>query len=148
MTIIWLFQLIDAGSRVMTEFVFAGIGILAVFAVVSSIRGKKLTKAMDEAIQTKSLAPLSRLADMLDEEKRPVFYQQAITRLWEDYHRDLSIGLVREYVEKHTSDTMAQFWLRQALEVETASARKQMDDNFIATYFVPEVAKDCCKTSS
>ena len=110
--------------------------------------GPSVAKVVEKAIEARSPEPVLKAATALPENKRSRFYQQAITMLWENFERTLAIPVARAFAQQHASEVICQFWLKQALEVEPSEARKHFDQDFLKTYYNPDLAACCGKTSS
>jgi hypothetical protein len=126
--------------------------ILAVIIAVTGYfffnRGSSAQAAAEKAAEAGSIAPISEAAGKLPFEKRSKFYQQAILALWNNWQRPLAVHLVKEFAEKHSSEKICQYWLKQVLEVEPLESQKAFDKRFLTAHYRPEVAKSCGLTGS
>jgi len=74
---------------------------------------------------------------------QPTAFNQAIRLLWDMDERPLALELVKELAARHGDAKIAQYWLKQALTVEPAIARKVLSRAFVAEHYQPEVAAQC-----
>ena len=133
----------------MTYYILAAVAALAVGYLLFRRTGAVgVGRAVDEAIEGQDPAPVLEAAGRLPEERRAGFYQQAITLLWEGWQRPLAVKVIKTFSLGHAHETICQFWLKQAMEVEPMVASKEFDKKFLDTYYNPEVAACCGKTSS
>jgi hypothetical protein len=103
------------------------------------LRRAKTTEDLDAVIeQASGLAPPTR----------SLFYQRAIGDLWGQYRRDLAIHMIRAFGAAHDDEKIAQYWLKQAIEVEPALAQKAMEKDYLSAHYRPSVAKQCGLTGS
>ena len=107
-----------------------------------------LMKALEEATSRNDVTPLLEAAEQLSPTQRSVFFQQAVLHLWNNWHRPMAISLIEHFTRKHPDEKIVQYWLKQAMEIEPQLARESYDDRFLKNYYRPEIAKECCQTSS
>ena len=122
--------------------------ILAVTGYFFLNRGSSAQAAAEKAAEAGSIEPITEAAGKLVFEKRSKFYQQAILALWNNWQRPLAILLVKEFADRHSSEKICQYWLKQVLEVEPLESRKVLDKSFLSAHYRPEVAKTCGLTGS
>jgi hypothetical protein len=120
-----------------------GAGVLAL--LVLSILRPNLDRLVARAVASGELGELQRSIEKRREGAQPAAYNYAIRRLWDAYHRELAARLARELARNFGTVPISQYWLQQVLQVEPAIASQQFDKEFLATYFVPEVAARCGK---
>lgn len=108
----------------------------------------EVRRVVNAAIAARNPRVVVEAANRLDPSRQVDFYQQAITMLWEGWHRPLAIRVIRAFANNHSSSRICQFWLRQALEVEPDEAKKVLNRQFLKRHFNPEVAACCYRTSS
>jgi len=133
----------------MTYYVLAAVAALAVgYFFFRRTAAPGVGKAVDEAIEGQDPAPVVEAGGRLPHERQADFYQQAITLLWEGWQRPLAVKVIKAFSLTHAHETICQFWLKQAMEVEPMVAGKEFDKKFLETHYNPEVAACCGKTSS
>jgi hypothetical protein len=102
-----------------------------------------LRTALARARRERSVAPLVDAVEAVRPAARTSNYNHAIRQLWDDYDRALAIELVRELARRHGDSLIAQYWLRQALQVEPELASRLLTQEFLDRHYVPEVAARC-----
>ncbi|MFH1533113.1 MAG: hypothetical protein ABIK09_20495 [Pseudomonadota bacterium] len=122
--------------------------IIIVFVVTRGRRGPKAHAMLRRAGSTDDLEAVIRNVASLSTAARSLFYQRAINDLWGQFRRDLAVHLIRAFAAAHSSEKIAQYWLKQALEVEPALAQKALDEDFLKVHYRPTVAKQCGLTGS
>ncbi|HOX44761.1 MAG TPA: hypothetical protein PK668_14275 [Myxococcota bacterium] len=122
-----------------------GVGAGIFFFLLLSILRPNLDRLVARAVQSGELGELQGFIEKRREGSQPAAYNYAIRRLWDGYHRELAARLARELARNFGTVPIAQYWLQQILQVEPAIASEQFDQEFLATYFVPEVAARCGK---
>jgi hypothetical protein len=98
---------------------------------------------VDQAAKSGDLGPLLAALQKMREGAQPAAYNHAIRRLWDGYQRELAARLARELARNFGTVPISQYWLRQILQVEPGIAKVQFDQEFLNTYYVPEVAARC-----
>ncbi len=121
----------------------AALVAVVLFLLRRSDYGNSLAK---QAADQGDIAVLLDKAAELPEQRRSTFYQNAIQYLWRNWQRPLAIRLIKAYAFEFSEERICQYWLRQALEIEPSVARMNFDDEFLRTYYQPEVAKTCVAT--
>ncbi len=134
----------------MTPVLYAAIAIGAVALVFLWRRGggAGVGRLVDEAVAKGDAEPVLAAAAKLSHEVRSRFFQQAISILWEGWHRPLAVQVIKAFAEAHASEKICQFWLKQAQEVEPLEVQKRLGPDFLKAHYRPEVAACCGKTSS
>lgn len=125
--------------------------VLLIVMVMFLIRGRRGPGAhalLRKARTPEDLDPVIAQAATMPMAARSLFYQRAIGELWAEYRRDLAIHLIKAFGAAHSGEKIAQYWMKQAMEVEPALARKAMDKGFLDAHYRPEVAKQCGLTGS
>lgn len=102
-----------------------------------------LRAALERARGQRSVEPLVEAIERVRPAARTSFYNHAIRQLWDAYDRDLAIELVKELARRHPESLIAQYWLRQALQVEPSLASRLLTQEFLERHYVPEVAARC-----
>ncbi len=125
--------------------VWIGIGVGAAIAawVLWQALRPNLDRLVAQAVKTGELGELQRFIEGRREGAQAAAYNYAIRRLWDAYHRELAARLARELARNFGTVPISQYWLRQILQVEPGIAKDQFDKEFLATYYVPEVAARC-----
>ena len=122
---------------------------LAIVAVVVSLRllgTGKLSSALKEARKSGEVAGVVAAIEGAPEKKHPNLWDQAIGRLWEEYHREAAMDLMIAGARR-TDAPIIQFWLKKAQEVEPKLAGELFDDEFLETYYKPRIAANCGRVS-
>lgn len=119
------------------------LGVLPVAFVVYRALVPSLDRLVDQAVASGDMQPVVEAIGKKNETARPNAFNHAIRRLWDNYHRDLAVELVRELAVNHGTTAIAQYWLRQVLTVEPGMARKSFTRDFLDAYYQPEVAAKC-----
>ena len=125
--------------------------VLFVVIVMVMIRGRRGPSAYAKLRRAKTpgdLDPVIRQVADLPTAARSLFYQRAINDLWAQYRRDLAIRLIHAFGAAHSEEKIAQYWMKQAIEVEPALAQKMLDKDFLEANYRPTVAKQCGLTGS
>lgn len=89
------------------------------------------------------ITPVVEVIERMRPGARPAAYNHAIRQIWDAYERPLAIELVKVLAEKHGSALIAQYWLKQVLQVEPHLARQHITQDFIKAHYQPEVAAHC-----
>ncbi len=119
--------------------VLAAVGVVIVFKMVGT---GKMAAALDRARDTGEVAGIIAAIEAAPEKRHPNLWDQAISRLWEEYHREAALDLMIA-AARRSDAPVVQFWLKKAMEVEPEMAEEQFDDEFLQTYFKPAVAARC-----
>ena len=125
--------------------------VLFFVVVMFLIRGRRGPGAhamLRKAATPEDLDAVIQRAAQMPQAARSLFYQRAINDFWGQYRRDLAVHLIRAFGMTHSGEKIAQYWMRQALEVEPLIARKAMQEEFLRAYYRPTVAKECGLTGS
>jgi hypothetical protein len=122
--------------------------IVIVMVMIRGRRGPSVHGLLRRAKTPEDLDPVIAQAAGMAVAARSLFYQRAIGELWAEFRRDLAIHLIRAFGASHADEKIAQYWMKQAIEVEPALARKAMDQDFIDAHYRPSVAKQCGLTGS
>ena len=92
---------------------------------------------------------LSGLIDFVNgkpnEAARATAFNMATRTLWDQYERKLAAGLIRGLGAGLSSTNIAQYWMKQTLEVEPEIAGETFDEEFLREYYNPEHAARCGK---
>lgn len=102
-----------------------------------------LTGVVAKAQEEQDISPIVDAVEGLREAARPAAYNHAIRKIWDAYNRELAIELVIELAKKHNDSLIAQYWLKQVIQVEPELTRSNFSREFLADYFQPEVADQC-----
>ena len=119
------------------------IGLVAVAVIIWRMMIPNLSGVIELAKERGDIAPVIEAVRALRSSARPTAYNHAIRRLWDDYERPLAIELVKELAKSHGSAMIAQYWLKQVLQVEPQLARDKIPEDFLKRYYRPEVAAQC-----
>ncbi len=130
------------------EYLLIAMAVAAVAWFLVTRRGPDPIRLAEAAAESEDLAGLLDAARKLPYKQRSRFFQEAINWLWNNWQRPLAARLAREFAEQHGAEKIAQFWLRQVMEVEPREAQRNFDKRFLESYYRPEVAKQCGLTKS
>ena len=123
-----------------------GAGVIVYFLVFR--RGPNAISLATQAAESGSLEALLKAATTLPYKRRSMFFQAAISWLWNNWQRPLAAELSVHFAQQHGAEKITQFWVRQVMEVEPLTAQKTFDKRFLEQYYRPEVAKQCGLTKS
>jgi hypothetical protein len=123
--------------------IWIGLGLLLVAFAAFRLLVPPLGSLADRAVRTKDLGPLIAAIQRKNETVQPTAYNHAIRRLWDAYHREQAIELIRELARNYGTVRIAQYWLQQVQQVEPKLAQEKLGKDFLATYYVPELAAQC-----
>lgn len=121
------------------------LGILAVVAALIVLRGLRtgggVASWADHAAHSGDLQLLLRHIETSGPDTANA-WDQAITTLWQSYHRETAARLVVE-AAKRSDAPVVQYWIKRFQEVEPEIASEQFSDEFLAAYYQPQVAAKC-----
>ena len=118
-------------------------GLAVAFVVFGN---KKLDKALEKARTTGEVAGVVTVIEAAPEKKHANLWDQSISALWQEYHRETAIALMVAAARRSDAPVI-QFWLKKAMEVEPELASEQLDEGFLEEYFRPAVAAKCGRVS-
>lgn len=127
----------------MTTAFWIAIGIAVLVIIIWRMMIPSLSGVINEAKEKNDITPIVEAVDQLKPSAQPAAYNHAIRRIWDDYERPLAITLVKELARKHHSTLIAQYWLKQVMQVEPQMAREQIDKEFFEKYYQAELAAQC-----
>lgn len=119
----------------------AGIGVLALQQWLRPSVSRETARAMS----TKELGRVVELIDGRPHETQATAYNTAVRSMWDAYERELATRLIREMAHHIPKASIAQYWIKQALEVEPEIAQETLDEDFLREFYSPEVAARCGK---
>ncbi len=118
-------------------------GLAVAFVVMGN---KKLDKALEKARTTGEVAGVVTVIEAAPEKKHPNMWDQSISTLWQEYHRQAAIALMIAAARRSDAPVI-QFWLKKAMEVEPQLAAEQFTEEFLEEFFKPAVAARCGRVS-
>jgi hypothetical protein len=118
------------------------IGLVLLFRLISPSR---LNSAMTQARKTGEVAGIVAAIEEAPEKKHPNLWDQSIGALWQEYHREAALALMVAAAIRSEAPII-QYWLKRAMEVEPQMAGEAFGEDFLATYFRPDVAARCGRT--
>lgn len=121
------------------------LGAAALVAWLLLARRPSVTREVSRAVSTRDIAPLVTLLSAKPEDTRPTAFNAAVKGLWDRYERGLAARLMRDMASLVAGASIAQYWLKQAIEVEPDIARETFSDEFLSEFYNPEVAARCGK---
>ena len=119
--------------------VLAVVGLALAWKVLTPTR---LNSALEQARNTGEVAGIVAAIESAPEKKHPNMWDQSISRLWEEYHREAALDLMVA-AARRSEAPVVQFWLKKAMEVEPEMAEQRFSDEFLEKYFRPAVAAKC-----
>ena len=130
--------------------IFFAIALLVALALtlLRGRRGPGLNAMLRSVREVEDLDPVIAQAAEMSPSARSLFYQRAIASFWGEYRRAHAIRLIRAFSEVNSVEKIAQYWIKQAFEVEPILARKEMGQDFLKTHYNPTVASQCGLTGS
>lgn len=128
----------------MSTWIWVALGTVVVGFVAAGARGDQIKRAMKVARRTGEVADLVAAIEATPGKDRATRWDQAISDLWQGYHREAAAKLVVEAVQRSDADII-HYWIQRVLEVEPEVAADVFTREFIADYFRPQVAARCGK---
>ncbi|RME28790.1 MAG: hypothetical protein D6806_02335 [Deltaproteobacteria bacterium] len=125
------------------EWIFVAVAGIVLIVVMLKVTSPGLGKAVDRAVQQDDITPIVEAVEKKPEAERPSAYNHAIRMLWNTYHRGLAAKLIRHLAQKHVEVPIAQYWLKQIMQVEPRLAKQELGDDFLHRHYMPEVAASC-----
>jgi len=102
-----------------------------------------LDKAVGKALEAGDVGPIIKAIDALGPGQRTSAFNHAIRNLWDRYDREMAMPLIKELAERHGDALIAQYWMKQSLEVEPQIARAVLTREFLEQHFKPDLAARC-----
>ena len=122
------------------------LGLVAILAAFLALRrGAGIGRLVDRTLATGDPSDLVEHLSRQPETTRPTAFDQAVRNLWDRYERAMAARVVRAGAGLVAGASITQYWIRQILEVEPEVSRREFDDDFLETYYQPEVAARCGK---
>ncbi|MBK04640.1 MAG: hypothetical protein CL920_19825 [Deltaproteobacteria bacterium] len=120
-------------------------GLAAVIGIMmlQLLKGPSMNALLKDARKSDDVSDLMDAAKKLNPNRQFYFYQEAIQRLWESYHRELAAELIREFALAFPEEKITQYWMKQIIEIEGEIARETLGEHFIESYYDPSVANSC-----
>ncbi len=119
------------------------VGVVVIGIIIWRLMIPSLSGVIAKAKSSGDIAPIVEVIDKLKVSARPTAYNHAIRRIWDDYERDLAVVLIKDLAKKHSDSLIAQYWLKQVMQVEPELAREHLSKEFLEQYYQPEVAAQC-----
>lgn len=127
----------------MSNAVWIAIGAVALVVLIWKILSPTLDRAVARAVKEEDASALIAFIREMAEGRQPDAFNHAIRRLWDDYKRPLAIPVIKALVQDHHDEHIAQYWIDQVRGVEPELAQKAFDQEFLRTYYRPELAAAC-----
>lgn len=119
------------------------VGAVVVVAVMARLARRGMASHVDSFLRDGDVGALVGRIEALPPATQPTAYHSALLRTWATYERRRAMELIREMGMRVGDASIAQYWIRQALEVEPEIAREVLDEDWLSAFYVPEVAKQC-----
>ncbi len=120
-----------------------GLGVLVVAFLVYRAFVPSLDGLADRAAREGDLSPVLAAIEKRPQSAQPTAYNHAIRRFWDGFQRPLAVELIRVLATNYGTTRITQYWLRQVQQVEPKLARELLGQEFLKTYYLPEVAAQC-----
>ena len=126
----------------MSIWIIGFIGVVAVLVVLRGFRtGGDVVNWSRHAAHSGDLHLLVRHIETSGSDTANA-WDQAITNLWQSYHRETGARLVVE-AAKRTDAPVVQYWIRRFQEVEPEIAGEHFSEEFLTAYYRRDVAAKC-----
>lgn len=119
------------------------IGFVLLLMLAARWQRTGIQRLVAQALDTRDIGPLVDHISQLPRAAQATAYNTAVVRIWDRYDRPLAIEVIRAMAERIGETWIAQYWIRQALEVEPETARELLDERFLGQHYRPEVAQQC-----
>jgi hypothetical protein len=127
----------------MSPLFWIGLAGLTILWLSWRFRSSSRDREIDEALRTGDLEPLIDALSQVRPGAQADTFHRAIRRFWDAYQREPAIVLVKELARGHRESPIAQYWIEHVRTVEPELARAALDQEFLETYYRPEVAAAC-----
>ena len=121
------------------------VGAVVALILFYSLKPNALMKQTDKAMDSGDIEPLVQTIEKQRSENQATCFNKAVKTMWNSYERPLAISFIRKMAPKLADSHIAQYWIRQVLEVEPDLAKETFDDDFLRQVYNPEVAATCGK---
>lgn len=125
------------------EWMYIAAAGVVLFFILLKLTAPGIGKAVDRAVQRGEIEPIVEVVEKKPESERPAAYNHAIRMLWDSYHRRLATRLIRHLAKEHVEVPIAQYWLKQLMQVEPQLAKQELEGDFLQRYYMPDVAASC-----
>ena len=119
------------------------IGLVTVAMLAARMRRSGINELTARTLSSGDIGPLVEHISRLPRAAQENAYNLAVVRIWDRFERPLAIEVIRAMAERIGETWIAQYWIRQALEVEPEAARELLDERFLIQHYRPEVAQKC-----
>ena len=123
--------------------IWIGLGALILGYVAFRVLAPSVDGLADKAAREGDLEPLLDAIRKKPESSQPTEYNHAIRRLWDGYHRELAIELLRDLAKNYGTARITQYWLKQVQQVEPQLTLDKLGKEFLETYYLPDLAAQC-----
>ena len=106
----------------------------------------KFRSAVEQAKRSGEVAGIVAAVEAEPEKKHPNLWDQSISTLWQEYHRETAV-LLMVAAARRSDAPVVQFWLKKAMDVEPELATEHFTEEFLEEFFRPEVAAKCGRVS-
>ncbi len=130
----------------MLEFWWVAFAVVGLLLAIRLLGPGKFAQALEKARQTGEVAGIVAAVEAAPEKKHPNLWDQAISTLWQEYHREAALVLMVA-AARRSDAPIVQFWLKKAMDVEPELVAEHFDEEFLEEYFRPEVAAKCGRVS-
>jgi hypothetical protein len=127
----------------MSPLIWIIVGVVFVAIIAWRLMIPSLTGVIREALDKHDVTPVIEAVEALKVSMRPTAYNHAIRRIWDAYERELAVDLIKHLARNHNDSLIAQYWLKQLMQVEPALAKRHLSSEFVKRYYQPEVAASC-----
>ena len=127
----------------MTTTLWSLLAVAAVLAVAAKMLRGGLSGHLRTFMKDGEVGPLVAHIETLPADDQPTAYHTVLTRVWGAYQRRRAAALVREMGMRVGDAAIAQYWIKQVLDIEPEIAREVLDEDWLSAFYVPEVAQQC-----
>ena len=124
---------------------FLVIGGFILLIAVYTFKPSGLMRATSKAISSGDIAPLVKRIEGESDANRATCFNKVVKAMWNSYERPLAAAFIRAIGPLVAGAHITQYWLKQVIEIEPELAKETFDDEFLHSYYRPEVAAQCGK---
>ena len=127
------------------DVMFLVIGGAVLLIAIYSFKPSGLMRATSKAITSGDISFLVKRIEGESGANQATCFNKAVKAMWNSYERPLAVSLIRAIGPLVSTAHIAQYWMKQALDIEPELAKESFDDDFLHAYYHPEVAAKCGK---
>jgi hypothetical protein len=127
----------------LSETVWIALGVALVAIVIWRMMIPSLAGVIAKARKEQDITPIVEKVSTFRVAAQPAAYNHCIRAIWDAYDRELAIELIKVLAKEHSNSLIAQYWLKQLLQVEPALAKARLEEDFLQRYYQPKLAAQC-----